>query len=267
MRHLIIAPPPILKNHVKCFWFFEFKPDEGEKIQISTFINNSSGINVLSYPDQGIFKATINGMQTHRILNQPVSSIRVFGALFYPNAMNRFFGISANELINEEVQINDLATWNIADALFNEVALDEQIKLLTEYLVSMLNSRNDKFNVIDQVLNFIHEKDGLLTVTDVRRNLGISERHLERIFNSRVGVSPRHYLKVTRFQKAMSILKKSSDAKLTDIAYKLNYADQSHFSRHVRQLSGLTPSELHKKLMKISVNQHGDTRYLIDLVD
>lgn len=58
-----------------------------------------------------------------------------------------------------------------------------------------------------------------------------------------IGVCPETYVRITRFQKSIHLLTSRHYDKLSDIAYRLNYADQSHFGREFRFFSGCTPKE------------------------
>jgi AraC-like DNA-binding protein len=118
--------------------------------------------------------------------------------------------------------------------------------------------------LIQHCIHHIHAKRGLLAVSDLVDKFAISERQLQRRFMAAVGFCPRHYLKVTRFGEAVNLLKSTDPVQLTDIAHALHYTDQSHFIRHVKQLSGFTPAALQKKLREVPVNQVGSTPYLLE---
>lgn len=70
---------------------------------------------------------------------------------------------------------------------------------------------------------------------------GVSRRQFERRFRERVGLSPRLYGRIVRFQRAFSRLGQASGA---DIAAHCGYADQAHLVREVRRFAGTVPSAL-----------------------
>jgi transcriptional regulator GlxA family with amidase domain len=96
-------------------------------------------------------------------------------------------------------------------------------------------------------LDQVRQSRGLITVADLLKHYWVSERQLERRFLAHIGVSPRHYLKVIRFGEALRLLRQPKALKLSDIAYALRYADQSHFIRHTRQLTGMSPRQLRRR--------------------
>ncbi len=73
----------------------------------------------------------------------------------------------------------------------------------------------------------------------------ISERQLERKFNEEVGLPPKTFLRILRFERAYRLLRESTYEKLSDIAYDLGYADQSHFIRDFRASAGFMPRVYH----------------------
>jgi AraC-like DNA-binding protein len=81
-----------------------------------------------------------------------------------------------------------------------------------------------------------------LRVRDLAKEVGLSERQLERRFLSRVGIGPRRYASLRRFERAVALAPGAPS--LAHVAYRAGYADQSHFVREVRRLTGSTPGEL-----------------------
>ena len=78
------------------------------------------------------------------------------------------------------------------------------------------------------------------------KRLNVSERQFERRFVRAVGVSPHHYIRIVRFQEAMRLIKANQFERLSDVAYDLNYVDQSHFIKDIKAFSGYTPTDLVK---------------------
>jgi AraC-like DNA-binding protein len=71
--------------------------------------------------------------------------------------------------------------------------------------------------------------------------LGLSRRHLHRLFAERVGVSPADYLRLARF--AMALPRLHTAASLADVAAGSGYFDQAHFCRDFKTFGTMTPTE------------------------
>lgn len=81
-------------------------------------------------------------------------------------------------------------------------------------------------------------------VTAVAEDIGISERHLRRVFRETVGVSPKAYAKLTRFHRALDAARDERGASWAGIAAAAGYYDQAHLIAEFRAIAGVTPRAL-----------------------
>ena len=124
----------------------------------------------------------------------------------------------------------------------------EQLALLTSFLVSKLRQEEARDPLVEESLHLIHANIGALHVKDLLTTLHISERQFERRFTQAVGLPPQVYLRVKRFNEAIRLIKTGRFTRLTDVAAALNFSDQSHFIRDLRTFSGMTPTSLAQKV-------------------
>jgi len=83
-----------------------------------------------------------------------------------------------------------------------------------------------------------------LRIRDLCREVGYSERHLIALFRDQVGLPPRRYASLVRFDRLVSRVRCGRAASWGELAFQLGFADQAHLSREVRRFSGLTPTAL-----------------------
>lgn len=81
-------------------------------------------------------------------------------------------------------------------------------------------------------------------VNVVAEELGVSERHLRRIFREVVGVSPKAFAMLTRFQRALDAARAAPRASWATIAAAAGYYDQAHLIADFRTMSDVTPRAL-----------------------
>jgi AraC-like DNA-binding protein len=78
----------------------------------------------------------------------------------------------------------------------------------------------------------------------VAADLGVSERHLRRVFHRTVGVSPKAFAKLARFHRALLVARENGSASWASIAATAGYYDQAHLIAEFRALAGATPRAL-----------------------
>ena len=85
-------------------------------------------------------------------------------------------------------------------------------------------------------------------VRDVADEMGVSERHLRRLFRETVGVSPKTFARLSRFQRALHAARSDDGARWAGIATAAGYYDQAHLIADFRALTGATPQALLREL-------------------
>jgi len=81
-------------------------------------------------------------------------------------------------------------------------------------------------------------------VNAVADDLGVSERHLRRVFREAVGVSPKAFAKLTRFHRALRAAREDTRSSWASIAAATGYYDQAHLIAEFRAIAGVTPRAL-----------------------
>jgi len=82
------------------------------------------------------------------------------------------------------------------------------------------------------------------SVNAVAVALGVSDRHLRRVFRETIGVSPKAFAKVTRFRRAVRAARAGGHASWAAIAAETGYYDQAHLISEFRAIAGVTPRAL-----------------------
>ncbi|MFI5299364.1 MAG: helix-turn-helix domain-containing protein [Polyangiales bacterium] len=81
-------------------------------------------------------------------------------------------------------------------------------------------------------------------VTAVAIDLGVSERHLRRVFRETVGISPKTFARLARFRRALHAARADGHASWASIATAAGYYDQAHLIAEFRTIAGVTPQGL-----------------------
>ena len=90
-----------------------------------------------------------------------------------------------------------------------------------------------------QLLN----SDYSISIDMLSQSLCLSNRGLQKLFKKHIGMSPAHYRKIIRFNKAAQLILSEANDSLTQISYACGYFDQAHFIKDFKEFGGISPSE------------------------
>ena len=86
----------------------------------------------------------------------------------------------------------------------------------------------------------------LLRVADLADAAHVSRRQLGRCFRSTVGLAPKAFSQVIRFQQALAVIRQGGDWE--QVGFRCGFYDQPHLIREVERVSGLTPTAVRQRL-------------------
>ena len=195
--------------------------------------------------------------QNSSLMHFGKGSYTVIQVLLKPHALKGLFGLNALILQDEAVELKEFSTEDLDDQLLHARSDEEQIVLLTTFLLAQWARYKTRDRLIEESLRLIHHTAGTVTVKSLRDYLEISERQFERRFGQTVGLSPLSYIRVRRFNEAIRLMKTGQFETLTEIAHALKFHDQSHFIREVKAFTGMTPKSLLQKADDFFHNQAG----------
>jgi AraC family transcriptional regulator len=111
---------------------------------------------------------------------------------------------------------------------------------------------------LKQVIAYIHDNLGQsLSLSDLASLANLSPSRFTRIFRQETGLPPHQYLIHARIEQATHLLRSGGDLSIGEIAYRVGFTDQSHFTRHFKRIVGVTPSTVlqdGKKVLKRNLN-------------
>jgi transcriptional regulator GlxA family with amidase domain len=143
--------------------------------------------------------------------------------------LQAIWGSAVNQLME---QISEAAEDSQRAALFNHFFED---RLLPQQGAAAY---------IDYTIRQLEAHNGNINIQHLEKKLGISCRHLERLFRARVGLTPKEISKIIRLNHAFSCLEKQPAMSLTTLSYESGYYDQAHFSKDFKKIAGISPSKL-----------------------
>jgi AraC-like DNA-binding protein len=181
------------------------------------------------------------GQLTRRLVLRPTGRISVLGVRFRPYGAATFVREPQWCLVGLTLDASEISSpLARAASHVRESArsLDDAVASMQEQLVGELPIVAIDSRVASAVAA-IDRFEGLVGIDDLSVSVETTRRHLERLFHEQVGVSPKRLARITRFQRALTVLQGAGTGVLA--AHASGYADQAHFIRDFRELAGCSP--------------------------
>jgi methylphosphotriester-DNA--protein-cysteine methyltransferase len=170
---------------------------------------------------------------------------------FKPGGGFLFFGLPASELRNTHVSLD--ALWgpgadDLRDALLEARSLQASFAILEASLRRRLacpggpGARRSPHPAVAHALHAFSCGPRRQTVGEVIAGIGLSQRRFIQLFNEEVGLTPKLFWRVRRFQQVLRRLHQSACVEWARVAIDCGYFDQAHFIHDFQDFSGLNPT-------------------------
>lgn len=252
MKYEIIPAPLFLAPYVRYFWTMEGDEINGLSQAFGTMVDGCPGLiwqDSLVMNDKPLPDAFLYGQTTKHIEITATQRFRSTGVIFHPNALKSVFGIHAGELTNTCIDPDMIAVNNyLSEQLSGASSSIQQVKILQSYLKAQININQvptDKR--VEHAVSRILTSNGGISLKDLQGELLLTEKSFERKFKEYVGIPPKLFSRICRYQASLQQLKNNDYNKLSDIAYENDYADQAHFIRSFKEFTGCSPFQFQKR--------------------
>ncbi|WP_439346034.1 helix-turn-helix domain-containing protein [Vacuolonema iberomarrocanum] len=189
----------------------------------------------------------ILGQITQQFYIQPTGYVNSFAIRFYPNGLANFVPTPIRKLTNTETSLalvfGEEASGRLAQRIAQTVDTKARIKIIENFLLDRLKDNRTIDAVVQKTIDTLFETKGSTAIKDIFKNDFSRKRQLERYFVQNIGISPKQLGKVIRLQAALNMMLNRQSETLTDITYKSEYYDQSHFVKDFKRFTGTTPKK------------------------
>lgn len=191
---------------------------------------------------------SISGQVNFPARIQSSGEVETIVVVFNPHAISPIFNIPVSRFYNQEIDgysLGDNKLNMLADDILNADDSRNAIKIIEKHLLSRFSETGIyNYKRVGASLRYLLLNTAII-VEEMAQIACLSRKQFERVFYNSVGMKPKEYSKVARFQKSLWLMQ-NGNHDFADIAYSCGYADQSHFIRECRRFSGTTPAELMK---------------------
>lgn len=212
------------------------------------------GLPIVDYSDgkcRDNYRIAIAGPHTFRPANLRLNcAIDSFGIFFQPFGLWQLFGIPMKECVNKAFPAGDVLgkqMQELWEGLAKSTFFETRVHTVECFLSSMLAKAFDRTRIMDTAHHLIQSQP-TSPISELARAAGLSLRQYERRFVADVGISPKVYARITRYQMALDVKLRTPDRAWLSIAHETGYHDQMHMIKDFQLLSGASPERLFAEL-------------------
>ena len=248
-----VLPAPFLRRFVECYWFLQGDASSASDPQpilpdgCMEIVLNLGDPFRRCHPDA---ERAPSQLQPHRMLVgqmdrhvtvRATGLVDVVGVRFHPSGAHPLLRFSMAELSNHLVPLEEVI--DLPETLSGGSSIRERIRSLDAVLTSRFQSASGLDPDLDRAVKTLVDAEGRISVDALAAGMGVGPRQLERKFRERVGLGPKRFAKVLRFQGVFR--RANADERLwAALALDCGYYDQAHFIRDFKSFTGTSPSAL-----------------------
>jgi AraC-like DNA-binding protein len=246
-----IKPRQGLENIIECFWMVdgdEARPDRQKIIpdaftELIFHFGDPYRIRLSTrWETQGrsLFAGQIN---KHFYLENTGRS-GIFAIKLRPSAATHLFGTQMSELTNKVIDLQTLGKDHdllVLDKAVRYAKPAERQSTCERFFFDRID-RVPRNHPVDNAVNEIFKQHGMVAIKELAEVLAIGERYIEQIFKKYIGLSPKLFSRIVRFNYIFQLIQ-DKDPNWSDVVFQSGFYDQSHFIRNFKAFTGEDPSK------------------------
>jgi AraC-like DNA-binding protein len=238
------APPKPLSDFVELFWYWSgyHQPYGKERLMPMGSVELVIPLGSARTSDAGL-----SGPRSESWVIERTAQDRMLGIHFKPGGAFPFLGLPYGDLHNAGVTLDEL--WGDKRARRLLCLLDEaqtveaQFRLIERWLIWIAGRPLKHHPAVSFAISEFQRNPSLSSSAGVAERTGMSQRRFIELFRDEVGLTPKLFCRVERFQSVLRQIEHAEDVDWADVALSCGYADQSHFNHDFREFSGVRPTE------------------------
>ncbi|WP_137936918.1 helix-turn-helix domain-containing protein [Chitinivorax sp. B] len=254
MRYLSYAPGPPLSQFVELLWLAEGVNTSYQRERLLPTGSVELVINLLDEPMQvyvdtdatdpiSFQHSVISGPHSRYFVLDTYGTTAVIGAHFRPGGAYPFVHHPLSSLRNLHVSLDTIwgrrgHEWR--ERILATPSIQQRFQLLEQALLTQLAEWSTANPMLDHAIHVLSAPHPI-SVPQLSDQLGIGPRRLGQLFQQHVGLSPKQFYRLQRFQHAVGQSFQALQVDWADLALQCGYYDQAHFSHDFRAFSGLAP--------------------------
>ncbi len=244
MQYLEVTPHPTLSNYVDAYWTASGSSTQHsiEKILPDGCVDIIFNLGNDCYTDNGTFlmkseKTYLVGTMTTYKETGMDNNTKLLGVRFKPGAVSAFFKfVSLSEIKNQTIELGKSLCPDLRKLI------KSPFELLNQELARNLNKPN---RYLLMQIETIKKSKGQIKIQELASIHYTTVRQLERNFKEHLGITPKEFVNLVRYQNAMkAIEQRKSNESILSIAFDFGYYDHAHLTNDFRRYNGCAPTSI-----------------------
>ena len=189
--------------------------------------------------------AWVSGMRTGYITIPSGRDSSMMVISFKPGAAFHFFHVPLDTLTDRVVDADHVFGTGIT-SLRNEIRdttpVDAKFEAVYRWLLSRLEVPRNGYELVRMAAGRIQNTPTMDSIDALAHETGITHKHLISVFRKYLGITPKQFQRVMRFQQVVQEIDSAETIDWISIAHDCGFYDQSHFIREFKHFSGFNPS-------------------------
>jgi AraC-like DNA-binding protein len=190
--------------------------------------------------------AVISGPYSGYFGSDAAEEVSIMGVHFKPGGAFPFLGFPAGDLADCHIDLAEFWSGHAVDLrerLAAARAVDERFRLLERALIEHLFRPLEHHPAVATALQAFGAPAPHLRTGALARRVGLSERRFIDVFRAEVGMTPKRFARIHRFQQLLTLVGRVPSPDWSELAELSGYFDQSHLIRDFLAFSGLSPTD------------------------
>ena len=193
----------------------------------------------------GIAPSLLIGIRSRFSIIDTAKLRSAMGVVFRPGGVYAFLNMPADGFHDKNVSL-DLIWGSMVQSLRDRlrIASDpaKKFHILEVALLSRINERVQLNTAVRYALMKFERRPQIPMVRELAHEAGLSRRRFAQLFREQVGLTPKLYCRLQRFQNTLKQIASGASVDWAQLALAAGYCDQAHLAHEFRDFSGLSPS-------------------------
>lgn len=168
-----------------------------------------------------------------------------FAIRFYAWTAGIFTGESMRGRKNQTLDVDEFFPTirkELVPLLMTETSLERRARLANAYFFRKLDQGSMNCNLMNSVAEIVCTR-GTVRMSDLSKRIALSARQMERAFDEAMGISPKGFASLVRYQLLWQDMCYSPRVDVQDLVFKYGYFDQAHLLNDFKKHHGMTPEQ------------------------